>query len=91
MSVLPSPSCVLGACPQHCNHPQFVRRAPRRVTPSGHQGFVYAGCSRAVNQFVPDATVGIAHCNVPVHIASSVRPQTGRERDSGERRTREPL
>ena len=30
----PSPSCLVGACPQHCNHPQCVPCAPGRVTPS---------------------------------------------------------
>ena len=61
--------------------------------PRDHQGFVYASCSHAVNLFMPNAAVGIAHCIVPVLIANSMRPQTGPERDSGsgERGTREVL
>ena len=38
---------------------------------------MYVGCNRAVNLFMLNA-VGIAHCTVPVLIASSMRPQTGR-------------
>ena len=56
-----------------------------------NQGFVCAGCSRAVNLFMLNAEVGIGRFTVPVLIAFSVRPLTGWGRDSGERRTREPL
>ena len=38
-----------------------------------------------------NAAVGIARCTVAVFVAIFTRPQTGRERDSGERRTRDSL
>ena len=36
--------------------------------PRDHQGSAYAGCNRAVNQFMQNAAVGIAHCTVPMFI-----------------------
>ena len=38
-----------------------------------------------------NVVMGGARCTVPVFGAHSMRPQTGGERDSGERRAREPL
>ena len=56
-----------------------------------HQTSACANCIRAVTQFMQSAIVGIAHNIVPVLVARPMRPQTGRGRDSGARRTIDSL